>query len=150
MSTIVDIIRKLEAIDPPVFRMVGGAAEFATVNAAPKTTPAAFVLTLQETAGENERDTGPVMQRVEADIGVIIVTSNLSDARGDATARDIEALKRLVRANLIGFVPSDSDGMPLEHVSGELLKSAVGHIWWQEIYAATSFIEEQPEATGGP
>ncbi|PRD45339.1 hypothetical protein C5748_03855 [Phyllobacterium phragmitis] len=149
MSTVAEIIAKLAAIEPPVFRIVGGAAEFAAIQNVPKAVPAAYVMTLQEASGENERTNGPVLQPTASDIGVVIITGNVSDGRGDASSRDIETLKPLVRKHLIGFLPSSAeDGMSLEHVSGELLKAWAGTVWWQEVYAAASFLEEQPEAGG--
>lgn len=147
MSTIAAIITKLNNIKPPVFRIVGGAAEFAAVQKVPNALPAAYVMTLQEASGANERTNGPVFQPLSADIGVVIVTGNFSDPRGDASSRDIESLKKTVRTHLLGFVPHpDDDGLPLEHVSGELVKAWAGSVWWQEVFAASSFIEEQTEA----
>lgn len=147
MSTIAAIIHKLNKIQPPVFRIVGGAAEFSAVQQAPKAFPAAYVVTLQEVSGENGRTNGPVFQPLSADIGIVIITSNLSDPRGAAGSNDIETLKKIVRTHLLGFVPHpDADAIPLEHVSGELLKAWSGTVWWQEVFAAASYIEEQSEA----
>lgn len=147
MNTPAAVIKKLESINPTVFRIIGGAAEFASVQQAPKAFPAAFVMSLQEASGANERMTGRILQPLSADIGIVIVTSNLSDPRGAAGSNDIETLKEVVRSHLIGFVPHpEEDGLPLEHVSGELLKAWGGNVWWQEVFAAARYIEEQPEA----
>lgn len=147
MNTPAAVIKKLGSINPTVFRIIGGAAEFASVQQAPKAFPAAFVMSLQEASGANERMTGRILQPLSADIGIVIITSNLSDPRGAAGSNDIETLKKVVRSHLIGFVPHpEEDGLPLEHVSGELLKAWGGNVWWQEVFAAARYIEEQPEA----
>lgn len=147
MSAVSAIIKKLDSIAPQVFRVIGGAAEFAIVQQAPKASPAAYVMTLQEASGNNERTNGAVLQPLSADISIVIITSNLSDPRGAAGANDIETLKKIVRTHLLGFVPHpDEDGLPLEHVSGELLKAWGGTVWWQEVFAASSYIQEQPQA----
>lgn len=147
MSTVAAVIKKLGSINPPVFRIIGGAAEFASVQQAPKAFPAAFVMSLQEASGASERTNGPLLQPLSADIGIVIVTGNLSDPRGAAGSNDIETLKKIVRTHLLGFVPHpEEDGLQIEHVSGELVKAWGGNVWWQEVFAATRYIEEQPEA----
>lgn len=151
MNIVEKIKSKLIAIDPPVFRIVAGAAEFASIQSVPKALPAAYVMTLHDASSDNERMTGPVLQQTSVDIGIVIVTGNLSDARGDASSHDIEALKKSVRDHLVGYVPDpEGDGMPLIHVSGELLKAWGGSIWWQEVLGASSSIEEQAAATAQP
>lgn len=144
MSIVSEICDRLKAIDPPVFRIVEDAAAFAALNGEPKATPAAYVLVEEEHSGDNERMTGPVMQRCEGDIAVVIVTRNVSDAIGGAAAGDIETLKGAVRKALIGFVPDTSrGGDPIIHVSGNLLKAKNGHVWHRELFGAAYYLEEQ-------
>lgn len=144
MSIVSEICDRLKAINPPVFRIVEDAAAFAALNGEPKATPAVYVLVEEEQSADNERMTGPVMQRVEADIAAVIVTRNVSDAIGGAAAGDIEALKAAVRKALIGLVPAASQGGdPIIHISGNLLKARNGHVWWRELFGAAFYLEEQ-------
>lgn len=145
MTIVSEFIAKLEAIDPAPFSIVAGAAEFASIdNALPVAFPAAYVLVEEEASAPSSRGTGPVLQRCEADVAVVIITDNVSDAVGGAAAGDIETLKSAVRAALVGFVPVGSqDGTPVEHVSGELLKAKNGTVWHRELFAAAFYIEEQ-------
>lgn len=144
MTIVADFIARLLAIDPPVFSIVEGAAEFASIDSVPVAMPAAYVLIEAEASGQNARATGgPVLQRCEADVAVIIITANVSDATGGAAAGDIETLKRQVRTALIGFVPASSDdGTPVEHISGELLKVRSGTVWQKELFSAAFYLEE--------
>jgi len=144
MSIVADIIAQLKAITPPVFSIVEGAAEFASIDTVPVAVPAAYVLVESEESEANVRMTGPVLQRCIADVAVVIVTDNVSDHTGAAASHDIETLKAKVRAVLVGFVPSSSgDGTPVEHISGELLKAKGGTVWHRELFAAVHYLQEQ-------
>jgi hypothetical protein len=143
MSIVSDIIDRLQPAEDPHFSIVEDIASFGTLNGQPpKATPAAYVFTLREESAPNSRMTGPVLQQLDSMIGVVIVTDNVSDAVGGAASADIETIKQWVRGRLIGFAPASAQG-PLEHVSGEILKTKNGYVWWEEAYGAASYIEEQ-------
>lgn len=144
MTIVADFIARLQAITPPVFAIVEGAADFSTIETVPTAMPAAYVLVEEEESGDNERATGPVLQRCEADIAVVIVTDNVSDVSGGAVASDIEALKAAVRAALIGFVPASTQGGdPITHVGGRLISARRGTVWHRELFAAAYYLQEQ-------
>ena len=140
MTIVGDLIARLAAIDPPVFRMVAGAIEFAAISeAAPPATPAAFVMTVEEASGENQRMGDQVMQRMEADVAVVICTENLADRAGAAAAGDIEELKAVVRGEVLGWQPPSAIE-PMTHVSGALLKARGGLVWFEDRYAAVTYL----------
>jgi len=143
MSLVSEIIARLEAIDPPAFAMVAGAIALAAVKGVPDAVPAAFVFVKEEASAPTHRATGPVLQRVEADVAVLIVAGNVSDAQGAAVAADLEDLKDAVRAALVGFVPTLTAGEPLQHVSGQLVQFKGGYAWHEDLYSAVTHIEEQ-------
>lgn len=145
MSIVSDIVARLNAIDPQIFSIVGNAADFAAVDTLPLARPAAYVFVKEEASGDNERATGPVLQRCEADVAVVIVTDNVSDHHGGAASADLETLKVAVRAALVGFVPAASDdGTPIEHLSGRLIRFRQGTVWHEELFSAAYFVEETP------
>lgn len=128
-----------------LFRLVDGAAAFAALSGEPKAMPAAYVITELEVSGENERMTGPVLQRTEVDIAVVMITRNVSDNSGGAAAADMEALKAAVRGKLVGYVPTGSqDGEPVTHTEGKLLRMKSGVVWQRELFGAAYYQEEQP------
>jgi len=141
MSLVAAVIDRLKAAGTP-FKAVSGAAEFAAIEKRRLGTPAAFVMVAEEAAGDNERINGTVLQRLEIDLAVVIVADNLGDARGGAAADDIDALKGFVRAQLIGFAPEAAEE-PLTHLSGRLLKARSGTIWFEDLFAVASYLEEQ-------
>ncbi|MES0068793.1 hypothetical protein NKJ73_23745 [Mesorhizobium sp. M0074] len=144
MTLSAEFQQRLRDIDPAVFRVVAGAAAWASLNGEPKTTPAAFVLIEEEQSGENTRMTGPVLQRCEADVAVIFVTRNVSDGTGAAAADDIETLKSAVRDALIGFEPTSvSNADVVEHISSNLLKAKNGHVWQRELFGVGYYLVEK-------
>lgn len=142
MSMVSEIIARLSpGSGADAFALVEGAAEFAAIDSVPTAMPAAYVMTLREASDANSRATGRVLQRLETDIAVVIITSNLSDVPGSAVSADIEDLKDWVRGRLVGF-EADSSADPIEHVSGELLKTKNGTVWWEEVFGAASYLTE--------
>lgn len=131
--------RLLEAGTP--FAMVEGATAYAQVKDRPNVMPAAFVLPLEEASQPNNRMGGKVLQRTEADIGVVIILENLSGFDGDAAADELETIKRWTRRQLVGFEIEDCD--PLEHVAGEILQARSGTVWFQHTFSTVYFEEEQ-------
>ncbi|WP_153769230.1 hypothetical protein [Labrenzia sp. CE80] len=142
MSLVRDIIARLKE-PQTLFKAVCGAAEFSVIEKRRSAAPAAYVMVADEASGENERATGRILQRLETDIAVVIVTDNLSDARMGQAAEDIEALKAFVRSRLIGFEPSDA-AEPVTHISGDLIKAHGGAVWFEDRYSVPTYLEEQP------
>lgn len=143
MSLSSEVISRLQAIDPPPFRIVAGAAAFAAIDGAPKALPAAYVLIETETSGENMRATGPVLQQTQADIAVVIYTRNVADNTGAAAAADIEdTLKPAVRAALVGWVPDLEGADPVTHVESTLLKTRSGVVCVRELFGASYYTSE--------
>lgn len=142
MSVVADIIARL-LVAPTPFALVEGAAAFAQVKDIPPATPAAFVLPLRDASDDNERATGGHLQRNEADIGVVIIASNLTGHRGADAVEDIETLKTFVRTRLTGWQAAAAVA-PLGHVSGELVRARGGAVWFEDVFSATTYLEALP------
>ncbi|PTW61428.1 hypothetical protein C8N35_102137 [Breoghania corrubedonensis] len=137
---VAETIERLRTMDPAPFRIIEGVAELAALNDAPRATPAAYVFIDDEAAAANRRMPG-VLQRVEADLVVVIVARNVSDATGGAAAADIEALKALVRGRLIGWQPASADDV-ITYVGGKVVKARGRAVWFEMTFAAAYYIEE--------
>lgn len=141
MSTISEIKALLLGTGTP-FAAVSGATALAAVKDRPAgTLPQAFVLTAREAAGDNDRATGPVRQRVERDIMVVIVAEDLGDADGDRANDQIETLTDWCKGELVGFVPTDMD-LPITYVGGEIVETRAGCAWHEQTYAAPIYLTE--------
>lgn len=135
-----EIIARLQAAGSP-FKIVDGAAALSEVKDRPQQTPAAYVYISNEASKPNERMTGRVLQRMETDIAVVIITDNIAGAL--QVSGDIESLKGFVRRHLVGYVlPSALD--PLEHVLGQVVQIKDGLVWFEDVYATAVLLEEQP------
>lgn len=135
-----EIMTRLMAAGTP-FSIIEGANELAEVKERPKAIPAAFVYTATEASKPNERMSGRILQRTEVDIAVVIVTENHSG--NIDVARDIETLKRWVRAQLIGFHPPSATD-PVEHVMGQIQQASDSLVWFEDVFATAYYQTEQP------
>lgn len=126
-----DLIR---AIDPQVFRVMAGAAEFASLppNKPPPALPAAYVVPLDELAGA-VRAMNITSQNVKAQVGVVIVVGALQDAKGGQAVADLQTARAAVRGALYGVEPA-ADHEPFTFVQGELLRAGGGLVWWQDTF----------------
>jgi hypothetical protein len=130
----------------PALRLVEGAAKYAALKAPPPVAsqPAAYVMVLREAAGPN-RVLGTVRQRLAVTYGVVLITTNVADAKGAQASAEIDALKQLVRAALIGWQPT-RDWEPTTLASGALLDLTGGTIAWMETYTTAVQLHAAPGA----
>ncbi len=133
MIMITQVISQLQKIK--TLRHVAGAAALAAVNEKSlPPSPTAYVVLLNEAAGNN-RLTAGIEQVVTEKIGVILVVKNLRDAKGEAAAKEIETLRAAVLDQLIGWLPSGYDD-PLTFSGGDLAGMEGGAVWYQLIFTA--------------
>ncbi|WP_428429539.1 phage tail terminator protein [Pararhizobium sp.] len=123
------------------FALVEGATELAQVKDRPTALPAAYVIPLEEVSSPNSRATGPILQRTEADIGVVIILENVGSADGDAVTDELETVKNWTRRQLVGLEIGDAD--PIEHVAGEIIKARNGTVWFQHTFSVAYFEQEE-------
>jgi hypothetical protein len=132
---VADVITRLKAMSPQPFRIIAGALELAAVREQPAATPAAYVFIEAEAAADNRAMTGAVEQRVETDLAVVIVASNVADAAGGALAGDIETLKARVRNALVGFLPASGSDI-ITYASAEIVRMRGGFAACQLTFSA--------------
>ncbi|WDR00749.1 hypothetical protein PSC71_08375 [Devosia sp. J2-20] len=141
MSTIPELKARLGADGTP-FTVVLGATSFAQVKDRPAATlPVAYVFVSEEESADNERMTGPVLQRAERDVTVVYVLEHLGDADGGDVADPLEVIKAYGRGRLIGFVPTDMAD-PITHLRGAVLEAADGVVWWADTFSAPIYLME--------
>jgi tetrahydromethanopterin S-methyltransferase subunit G len=134
-----ETIARLKAEMPNAFGIVEGAAAFAALGTAkPKAVPAAYVFTDEEAAEANERLDG-VSQRVETDVGVVLITSDVSDRRGAAASADVETLKRDVIAALVGWRPDSADDV-MTYVGARLVRAREGLVTLEMTFATAFYV----------
>lgn len=113
------------------FKKVAGAANFAAARDDLKNAmPAAYVIPLRDTGSPNPLEGGAVSQHIKEQFGVILAVSNLRDAKGEASQAELERLRKLVNASLLGFSAA-ADYDPIEYVGGTILAIDAAVLWWQ-------------------
>lgn len=129
--------------DGTPFKAVAGATALAAVKDRPVgEMPQAFVLVAREASTENQRAmTGPVLQRMERDLMVVIFAEDVSEPFGGATGDQLEEIKSWVRGRLVGFVPTDMK-LKISHVGGEVVEAVKGLVCFEDTYSAPTYIEE--------
>ena len=123
------------------FALVEGATELAQVKDRPIVMPAAYVIPLEQVSSPNSRGTGPILQRTEVDIGVIIILENLGSPDGDAVTDDLETIEKWTRRRVVGLEIGDAD--PIEHVAGEIIKARSGTVWFQHTFSSAYHEQEE-------
>lgn len=122
---------------PATLKMVEGAAEWSGLKrpSPAARTPCAYVLPASFEPGPNGLAGGAVRQSVARTVAVLIVASNLRDARGDAAAQDLDELLGQVITTLHGWKPSASDTALLLG-AGELVDASGGLVVWQQQFTS--------------
>lgn len=138
-----DIVDRLRSAADCPFSLVEGLAALAAITDATLSTPAAYVYAKEEAAGVNER-VNAVSQRVEIDIGILLVVRDVSDAGGFGATADLETLKAYVRRRLIGFQPPAAADV-ITDVGGVLLKARGGEVRWEMTVATAIQVFDEVE-----
>lgn len=143
MSTIPEIKLRLAEPGTPFTAVLGATALAQVKGDRPDAVlPVAFVLTAKELTAENARATGPVNQRQERDIMIVIVCEDLGDADGDTVQDQVEDLKTYVRGQLLGFKPTDMVER-ITHIGGEVVEAVGGCVWLQDTFSAPIYLKER-------
>lgn len=121
-------------------KSIGGAADFETALDSMVAVPSLFVMPLLERANQMPR-TSPVYQHVEQlNFAVIVVVSNVKDARGDAGLTALVPVREQVKNALAGWVPDPDSGEQVNYTGGRLLRFAGDQrIWWSDEFELNQY-----------
>jgi hypothetical protein len=78
--------------------------------------------------------TGVTSQLRTLRVAVILGVRNIADDKGGAANLEIDDLFTLTDAALFGWLPDEKYNSALMLVSGGILETGPGVIWWQDIY----------------
>lgn len=101
--------------------------------------PKLYVIELSELARPDVRGSGPYLQTVQLELGVISVMANINGQHGNLTP-----MRQQVRERLFGWEPSQ-DHEPLALAGGRLLKLGDRYVAWLD-----RFITEYTEDANHP
>ncbi|MDD2721624.1 MAG: hypothetical protein PHH47_09995 [Gallionella sp.] len=112
---------------------VDGAADFASIETAPRQLPAAFVTPWTQRPQPSLLDTMQVEQRVAVQIAVNICVSNLREPGGRSALDALKPVLAQVQDVLGGWSPMEGYD-PFMLGDGRLLKLLPGALWWTQIF----------------
>ena len=136
------IITALKARTVATFgERVAGAAEFKRLpEAANLVMPAAYVIPLDDDAGEQQSENG-YSQIVRDGFGVIVVMSNTPDERGQGSIVSVSAIRAVLWAALLAWRPDAAHG-PIHYEGGQLLDLDRARLYYQFEFSAATEITE--------
>ncbi len=136
------IITALKARTVATFNeRIAGAAEFKSLpETANLVMPAAYVIPLDDDAGEQQSENG-YSQIVRDGFGVVVVMSNTPDERGQGSIVSVSALRAVLWAALLGWKPDASHG-PVIYEGGQLLALDRARLYYQFEFSAATEITE--------
>ena len=120
------------------YRDVLGALDLAGLRTPPRM-PAAFVLPLSESAGENRAPGVGAVQQMTAVIGVTTVLAAPDDPGGTRARDRLRETLTATRERLTGWCPGASCE-PLAFRRGQLLEVDEGRVMWQDEYETTWWV----------
>lgn len=143
MNTKLIADRLAAKIPAPGLLKVGGAADFQRAIEGVTALPAAFVVPLAESAGENDFEMNVVQQDVSALFGVVLAVRDISDAVGGQVQDALDALRVLVREALINWQPTP-DMDPCTFAGGQVIGMRDQVLFWQDDFV-TGYLIRQTE-----
>ena len=125
-------------------RAIGGAADLGAAMAGAVVAPSAYVIALSDESAE-QAHTGSYDESDLWEFGVVLVVSNLRDARGEAALAALAPLRQQVRQALAGWVPDAATGEPVGKTRGRLLRlDGDGRLWWMDQFRYLTFYRSPP------
>lgn len=120
---------------------IAGAAEYKRLpEAANLIMPAAYVIPMDEDAGEQISMNG-YRQEVRDTFAVVVVLSNTPDERGQTSITSVGSIRSELWASLLAWKPDSSHG-PLIYEGGQLLDLDRARLYYQfEFSAVTEILE---------
>lgn len=136
------IITALKARTVATFEeRIAGAAEFKQLpEAANMVMPAAYVVPLDDDAGEQQSENG-YSQIVRDGFGVVVVISNTPDERGQGSIVSVSAIRAVLWAALLAWKPDATHG-PIQYEGGQLLAMDRARLYYQFEFSAATEITE--------
>ena len=124
---------------PSFASRVAGAAEYtAALSATALPVPFAFVIPLDDSAGESQSE-NTLRQALTDSFAVVVAVSNVSDERGQAGTAAVSTLRRELWAALLGWEPGPAYGA-LHYQGGSLRDLDRARLWYQFEFGAETAI----------
>jgi hypothetical protein len=129
----------------PFFKHVGHALEVAqAMDKQLQTSPVAYVVEVEETPGEDYRDTGSSLQNMNVTVGILIGIRGTGRSDQDRIA--LKVARKKVRESLYGFQPEstdDGDFEPLRIGRNNMQRLSKNQLFWMDRFVSEQTIESK-------
>lgn len=120
---------------------VSGAAEYKRLSdTANLDMPAAYVIPLDDVAGE-QRSENAYRQQIKDAIAVVVVLSNTVDERGQTPLATVRTMRKELWKGLLTWKPDDEHG-PISYEGGQLLDLDRARMYYQFEFSADMELDE--------
>lgn len=137
------VIEQIRAYSPVFSGRVAGAAQFKVLpESANMLVPAAYVVPMDDNAGEQQSQNG-YQQIISERFAVIAVISNAADERGQTSSFSLHDVRASIFRALLGWIPEDDVeryGI-VEYEGGALLDMDRSRLWYQFEFACEAAID---------
>ncbi|XZG71725.1 phage tail terminator protein [Chitinibacteraceae bacterium HSL-7] len=137
-----DVIQALRERVPILAGRVGGAAEVDT-DAIKLPVPSAWVIPLDEKAGENQNQAG-YQQEVEEGFAVLVVLDNTGDEKGLGAVTQLPGIRAALFAALLGWSPPKAGNIEydaIEYSGGQLVDLNRSRLFYQFEFASRYYLD---------
>lgn len=124
----VALIQRLQQGTPSWHSVAGLMALSELADRPPKRLPALFVVPLSEQARPDVRGSGPALQTLKVELGVVLVVAARNQQQPDLTP-----LRAEIRQRLFGWQPDDT-AEPLALAGGQLMSVQSGSVAWLDTF----------------
>ncbi len=136
------IAARLGSVASPPLRLIAGAEDIAAL--AEGTAPAdmsAYVLPFAQQAAPNERQTGPILQRVTVQFLVAVCIRKHGDAKGGSRIGVTSTIDDALEAALLGWSPR-LGADPIELISSRTQPAKNGVLWHVSTWSTGRYAQE--------
>lgn len=135
LDLVTPLITQLTPIGAPWLEVEGLLKLSELDDKTPRRLPKLYVIEMSERATPDVRGTGPYLQTVQLELGVVVVMANINDKTPSLTP-----IRQLVRQRLFGW-QMHQDTEPLALAGGSLLKIGSGYVAWLDRFI-TEYTED--------
>ncbi|MDP3876014.1 MAG: hypothetical protein Q8Q50_03445 [Methylobacter sp.] len=131
------VIARIDA-QLPTLKLVTAAATVPLAITALKVYPSACVVMPRGSASGNNLLNG-VSQQVKDEFLVVLACRNVTDMRGLAAMAEMDALRPLLNAALLNWVPAAAYD-PIEYAGYQMVASQDGLLFWADHFTSRHFV----------
>ena len=107
---------------------------------APGKTPVAYLVPSKDVPNKNRG--GSQSQLVHAGFDVVLAVRNVSDSTGEAARKELQELRSVLFANLLGWTPDGNLYDETRYGGGQMVSFMNKVLWWQDSFVTSYYLHK--------